>query len=201
MQQRPGRDCTGRGEHESIEGGRLQHVARQVFTLRQRGQLAVHVGVVDGDLFRARRERQFFQQFLHHRVQTTGADVFHLLVHLPGNLGHAANTGVSKGQLGAFAADGSLAGEDTIFRGIVDVIEPEDSGTTCKLAVKIEGRFADLGRARERRWTDEEQKLDWPNDRFFEFQAALADREVQWGPNAAAPPQPPKKGFFERLFG
>jgi hypothetical protein len=44
-----------------------------------------------------------------------------------------------------------------------------------------ESRLIDLERSRERRYTSEDQKIDYPNDKGLEFIADLQDKEIVWG--------------------
>lgn len=78
-------------------------------------------------------------------------------------------------QTGAFAADPL-----EIFEGIIDVCPIEDSGDTCTINVQLERELIDR-RINNRRYTHEDQQIDYPGDMFFEFVAGLVDKEVTWG--------------------
>jgi len=77
---------------------------------------------------------------------------------------------------GAVVADPYL-----IFSGRMDVMTIDDSGDTCDIALQAENRLIDLDRARSRRYTSEDQKIDYPNDKGLEFIADLQDKEIIWG--------------------
>ena len=63
------------------------------------------------------------------------------------------------------------------FRGKLDVMTMEDDGQTAIITVTAENDLLGLERPRERRYTDEDQELDYPDDRFFEFIEGLQEKE------------------------
>jgi hypothetical protein len=79
---------------------------------------------------------------------------------------------------GAVVADPIIA-----YRGFLDVPQIEDFGDKCNVTVTYESELIDLQRARVRRYTDNDQKLDYPSDKGFAYVAELQDREVLWGGN------------------
>lgn len=68
-----------------------------------------------------------------------------------------------------------------IFTGRMDVMTSDDFGPSCMLSLTVENRLVDMYRAREKRWTDQEQKTISPTDRGLEYVAALQDKEIVWG--------------------
>ena len=68
-----------------------------------------------------------------------------------------------------------------IFSGRMDLMSIDDGGQTCTISVSAESRLIDLDRTRERRYTSEDQKIDFPNDKGLEFIADLQDKEIIWG--------------------
>jgi len=63
------------------------------------------------------------------------------------------------------------------FRGKLDIMTMEDDGQTAIITVTAENDLLGLERPRERRYTDEDQELDYPDDRFFEFVEGLQEKE------------------------
>ena len=63
----------------------------------------------------------------------------------------------------------------------MDLMNIDDGGQTCTISVSAESRLIDLDRTRERRYTSEDQKIDFPNDKGLEFIADLQDKEIIWG--------------------
>ena len=68
-----------------------------------------------------------------------------------------------------------------MFRGSMDLMTIEDSGETATILVTAESRLIDLDRARERRFTSEDQKIDYPNDKGLEFITSLQEKSIVWG--------------------
>lgn len=84
--------------------------------------------------------------------------------------------------LGAIGADGAVVADPRImFKGKLDVPDVVDNGQSCTLGVSYESRLIDLERARVRRYTDEDQQIDYPGDRGFEFVPSLQDKQIPWG--------------------
>lgn len=68
-----------------------------------------------------------------------------------------------------------------IFGGLTDTstIEKQVSGST--IVQSAESELAPLERPRERRYTTEDQAIDFPGDKGLDFVAALQDSQVVWG--------------------
>jgi len=67
------------------------------------------------------------------------------------------------------------------IRDRLDTMQITDGGETCTLAVAAENKLVILQRAKEARYTDEDQKARYPDDRGLEFVSGLQDREIVWG--------------------
>ena len=75
----------------------------------------------------------------------------------------------------SLADPNTLVGDPLVeVGGRMDVMSIEDSASS------------DLARARERRFTNEDQQVEYPNDRGLEYVAGLQDKSVSWG--IAEPP-------------
>ena len=59
-----------------------------------------------------------------------------------------------------------------------------DNETTSLINLKCESRLIDLNRPKDVRYTDEAQKLLYPNDKGLEFIASMADKSIYWGSSA-----------------
>lgn len=68
-----------------------------------------------------------------------------------------------------------------IFSGKMDVMEAQDSGATCTIALNAESDLVDLRVVRSRQYTAEDQKTYFPNDRGFDYVAKIEDLEISWG--------------------
>ena len=64
------------------------------------------------------------------------------------------------------------------FRGRLDTLSIEEDGEEAHISVAVESRLAYLLRAAPRRYTDEDQRSRYPNDRFFEYIAQMKERVV-----------------------
>tara|TARA_R110002153_G_scaffold150344_4_gene301912 strand:- start:26 stop:679 length:654 start_codon:yes stop_codon:yes gene_type:complete len=87
----------------------------------------------------------------------------------------------------SLADPNTLVGDPLVeVGGRMDVMSIEDSASIGSVIISIENRLIDLARARERRFTNEDQQVEYPNDRGLEYVAGLQDKSVSWG--IAEPP-------------
>lgn len=81
-------------------------------------------------------------------------------------------------------ASGALLEDPVIIAaGFTDLNQIGVDPKNPTITVSSETRIADLERARVRRYTDEDHRIDWPEDRFFEYVGKLADKVLTWGQN------------------
>lgn len=73
-----------------------------------------------------------------------------------------------------------LADPVLVFSGRMDTMDV-DMGSTATITVSAESRLIDLERARVRRFNHEDQQIDYPGDKGFEFVALMVERELLWG--------------------
>lgn len=74
-----------------------------------------------------------------------------------------------------------LADPYLIFAGRMDVMTLEEGAETATIALSVESRLIDLEVARERRYEHQDQIVDAPTDKFFEFTTGLVDARILWG--------------------
>lgn len=67
-----------------------------------------------------------------------------------------------------------------IFTGRLDTMDIE-LGETATITVNAESRHLDQNRPRIRRYTHEDQILEFPGDTGFEFVSQAASKEIVWG--------------------
>lgn len=80
--------------------------------------------------------------------------------------------------LGLFDSSGALIADPyELQRGRFSHPRILDSGDKCTIEVQYQSVLAMLGSSEERRYTDEDQQLDYPTDRGFEQVPALQDAE------------------------
>ena len=87
---------------------------------------------------------------------------------------------------GALSDNGVVLGEPLqIFKGIInnmpitEYLRDGESFTT--ITVNLETYLLDIGRSRESRYTPEDQKRRYPDDKFFDFIADLQTKQITWG--------------------
>jgi hypothetical protein len=67
------------------------------------------------------------------------------------------------------------------FEGRLDTSDITDAGESSRIALQYESRLIDLDRARERRYTSEDQQLSYPGDLGFDFVPTIQDMPLFWG--------------------
>lgn len=67
-----------------------------------------------------------------------------------------------------------------LFRGRMDVMDIEEGGETATIGVTAENVLARLERARETRYTAEDQKTTYAGDKGLEFVTSLQEKEIVW---------------------
>jgi hypothetical protein len=85
-------------------------------------------------------------------------------------------------KLGAMdASNGVITNPVTVFSGFMDTMVINDSSETATIQVNVENRLIEFERTRIRRYTAEDQKIDYPNDKGLEFVAEMQEKEIAWG--------------------
>ena len=80
--------------------------------------------------------------------------------------------------LGAFDASGSLIANPVIvFSGFMDTMTIAEAG----ISIAVENKLISFERSKVRRYTAEDQKIDHPTDKGFEFVTAIVQKEIIWG--------------------
>ena len=77
-----------------------------------------------------------------------------------------------------------------VFRGLIDDIKVEISPSTggtvqTSFSVKLESPMINLRRATQRRYTNEDQKHEFPGDASLRFVPFLQERKILWGKEGA----------------
>ena len=84
--------------------------------------------------------------------------------------------------LGLLDAAGALYADPFLcFKGRADKPSIVPDPNQCVVGVAYESRLIDAARRRERRYTPEDQAIDYPNDLGFDQVAALQDTVLTWG--------------------
>ena len=86
--------------------------------------------------------------------------------------------------LGAMdASNGVISDPIVVFSGFMDTMTINEGGETATIQVTVENRLIEFEKTRVRRYTAEDQKIDYPNDKGLEFVAEMAEKEIVWGRN------------------
>ena len=84
--------------------------------------------------------------------------------------------------LGAMDSTNSVISNPVIiFSGFMDTMTIQDTADTATITVTVENRLIEFQRNRIRRYTSEDQKIDYPTDKGLEFVAEIAEKEIVWG--------------------
>ncbi len=84
--------------------------------------------------------------------------------------------------LGLFDSSKSvIADVYTLFKGKMDIMKIDEGPETASIQLSLENRLIVLDRAKERRYTHEDQQLSFAGDLGFEFVPDLQDKEIIWG--------------------
>lgn len=84
--------------------------------------------------------------------------------------------------LGLLDSSGALVVDPFLcFRGRADKPQIVPDPSQCVVGVAYESRLIDAARRRERRYTPEDQAIDYPADLGFNQVAALQDTVLTWG--------------------
>tara|TARA_R100000935_G_C2813222_1_gene156033 strand:+ start:25 stop:591 length:567 start_codon:yes stop_codon:yes gene_type:complete len=68
-----------------------------------------------------------------------------------------------------------------IFTGTVDTVTISEDGNNSAITFGIESKLISLERALDFRYTDQDQKFYFPNDKGLEFVNDLQDKVIVWG--------------------
>ena len=74
-----------------------------------------------------------------------------------------------------------------LFRGFMDTMDINVGPETSTILLTIQNALVKLQRKQERRYTDEDQKADYPADKGFEFVAELSNKSILWGRTSSVP--------------
>ena len=85
-------------------------------------------------------------------------------------------------RLGAFDPSGSLVADPIIiFSGFMDTMTIAEAGEYSTISIAVENKLIAFEKTKVRRYTAEDQKIDHPTDKGFEFVTAIVEKEIFWG--------------------
>jgi hypothetical protein len=96
-------------------------------------------------------------------------------------LGDARHGKTGRVYLAFFSFGSVVADPALIFEGRLDVPSIDEGAESATISITYESELMDLERARERRWTPEDQAISYESDKGFDYVASLQDAQVVWG--------------------
>jgi hypothetical protein len=85
-------------------------------------------------------------------------------------------------RLGLFDKTLTLIDDPVIsWAGRMDQPTIDVDGQTCTISINCENRLVEMNVAVDRRYTNEDQQLDYPGDRGMEFVSSIQDVTIYWG--------------------
>ena len=84
--------------------------------------------------------------------------------------------------LGAFDSVGALIADPVIlFSGFMDTMIIAENAEYSTITVSVENKLIAFERSKIRRYTAEDQKIDYPADKGFEFVTSIVQKDILWG--------------------
>jgi len=74
-----------------------------------------------------------------------------------------------------------IASPYMIFKGYMDTMTIDDTGTSIAITVAVENELIALERALQTSYTPESQKINYPTDSFFDFVSNIQNQTAHWG--------------------
>lgn len=101
-------------------------------------------------------------------------------------LGDAYSRRDAKIWVGALDATGALVADpDLMFSGKMNNVDFDKGEVEAIIRVYAESRLVDLRRSRERRYTHEDQQIDFPGDLGLQYMARAQSTPLNWGGKSA----------------
>ena len=96
------------------------------------------------------------------------------------NTNYQGRTGIV--YLGALDSSRAVVADPyAIFSGLMDVVSINENQEVHTIGVQLESRLISMQRAKTRRFTKEDQQIDFPDDKGLNNLAKLQDNKIQWG--------------------
>lgn len=85
-------------------------------------------------------------------------------------------------RLGGFdSSDNIISTPTIIFSGFMDTMTINEAGETATISVTVENRLIEFEKTRVRRYTDNDQRIEHPNDEGLEYVSQIQEKEIVWG--------------------
>jgi hypothetical protein len=91
-------------------------------------------------------------------------------------------------KLGGFDSNDNVISSPTvIFSGFMDTMTITEGGETGTIAVTVENRLIEFEKTRVRRYTDNDQRIEYPSDDGLEYVSQIQEKAIVWGDKDANP--------------
>ena len=77
--------------------------------------------------------------------------------------------------------DATVLGSVELFRGRADIMSINEAGESTTIAITAESILIGLEKNADRRFTKEDQQIDYPTDMGFDTVPQLQQKEIIWG--------------------
>ncbi len=102
--------------------------------------------------------------------------------------------------LGFLDSNGALIADTVpMFKGLLDTVEAVEGGKEAIIVVTGENRLVDMNRGRERQYTPEDQKQQYPSDKGLDFVSGMQEKDIRWAGGLL--PSLLRQGRVGGLFG
>ena len=68
-----------------------------------------------------------------------------------------------------------------MFEGFLDVVNIDNDGETVNIEFRFENKLISLEKPTDKRYTDQDQKQLFPDDKGLEFVASIQNKAIVWG--------------------
>lgn len=100
-------------------------------------------------------------------------------------------------RLGAKDSSGNIISDPIIiYSGFMDVMVINEGVEESTISLSVENKLIALSKTKERRYTSNDQRADYPSDKGFDYVTTIAEKTINWGGETTKPasqrPEPPK---------
>lgn len=102
-------------------------------------------------------------------------------------------------RLGAKDSSGNIISDPiVIYSGFMDVMVINEGVEESTISLAVENKLIALSKTKERRYTSNDQRADYPSDKGFDYVAQTAEKTINWAGETTKPArqqyEPPRRG-------
>lgn len=85
-------------------------------------------------------------------------------------------------RLGARDGSGNIISDPIIiYSGFMDVMVINEGVEESTISLSVENKLIALSKTKERRYTSNDQRADYPSDKGFDYVTTIAEKTINWG--------------------